>query len=167
MYRISKENADEIYRAMEQTKNDVKVYRRLQAVFLRFEGMKNSEIAKATNFYPDQIGKLIKKYCQSGLSSLLVDGRKGGNNRNATAQEEKEFLKQFEDAAEGGQIITVEEIAFAYDKRFKKKHKSKSTVYYLLHKSGWRKVMPRSKHPNKASEEAIEASKKLTIGLTN
>lgn len=33
-------------------------------------------------------------------------------------------------------------------------------VYYMLKKRGWRKIMPRSQHPNKASEEAIEASKK-------
>ncbi len=55
-----------------------------------------------------------------------------------------------------------EEIAAAYDERFGKEHKSKSTVYYFLHKMGWRKVMPHSKHPDKASDEAIEALKKLT-----
>ena len=27
----------------------------------------------------------------------------------------------------------------------------------------WRSVMPRSKHPNKADEATVEASKKLTI----
>jgi transposase len=64
-------------------------------------------------------------------------------------------------------VITVSDIATAYDKEFGKEHKSKSTVYYLLHKFGWRKVMPRSKHPKKASEEVIEASKKLTIGFMN
>lgn len=31
----------------------------------------------------------------------------------------------------------------------------------MLERHGWRKVMPRSKHPQKASEEAIEASKKI------
>ena len=36
-----------------------------------------------------------------------------------------------------------------------------SQIYRVLHRHNWRKVMPRSKHPNKASEEVIEASKKL------
>jgi transposase len=70
-------------------------------------------------------------------------------------------MEQFRTAAEKGQIISVSEIAEAYDKRFGKSHASYSTVYYLLHKLGWLKIMPRSKLPNKASEEAIEASKKI------
>ena len=36
-------------------------------------------------------------------------------------------------------------------------------IYMLLERHGWRKIMPRSKHPQKASDEAIEASKKLTL----
>ncbi|MCI8758540.1 MAG: winged helix-turn-helix domain-containing protein [Oscillospiraceae bacterium] len=36
-------------------------------------------------------------------------------------------------------------------------------IYCVLHRHGWRKVMPRSKHPKKASEDEIAASKKLTL----
>ena len=36
-----------------------------------------------------------------------------------------------------------------------------SQIYRVLHRNNWRKVMPRSKHPKKAGDEAIEASKKL------
>ena len=39
----------------------------------------------------------------------------------------------------------------------------KGQIYKVLNRHGWRKVLPRSKHPNKASDEAIEASKKLTV----
>ena len=34
-------------------------------------------------------------------------------------------------------------------------------IYYVLRRHGWRKIMPRSRHPKKASEEVIETSKKL------
>ena len=37
-----------------------------------------------------------------------------------------------------------------------------SQIYYVLHRHKWRKVMPRSRHPKKASEEVIATSKKLT-----
>jgi len=40
---------------------------------------------------------------------------------------------------------------------------SNSQIYYVLSRHGWRKVMPHSKHPNKASDGAIKASKKLTL----
>ena len=64
---------------------------------------------------------------------------------------------------EQGQMITVAEIAKAYDEQFGMKHATPSTVYYLLHKHGWRKLLPRSRHPKRASEEVVEASKKLTL----
>lgn len=38
-----------------------------------------------------------------------------------------------------------------------------SQIYRVLERHGWRKVMPRSKHPKSASEEVIETSKKLTM----
>ena len=161
MYEISKETAQEIREMMKREK-DVKAYRRLEAVALRGEGKSNGEIAELTGFHPDWVGKLVKEYIQFGATYLIEDDRKGGNNRNASHEEEEKFLEQFKKAAQNGQIITVADIATAYDKEFGKEHKSKSTVYYLLHKFEWRKVMPRPEHPNKASDEVIEASKKLT-----
>jgi len=161
-YEITKEQTKELREEMKRTKSSYS-YRRLEAVALRGEGKSNAEISKLTGYHYDVIGRLVKEYVKTGLEAYKTDKRKGGNNRNATEIEEKEFLKQFEETAEKGQIITVEEIALAYDKRFGKEHKSKSTVYYLLKKSEWRKVMPRSRHSKKASDEAIEASKKLTL----
>jgi len=160
-YRISKDQSQELRELMKKEKS-VKSYRRLEAVALRGEGKTSGEISELTGFHPDVVGRLSKEYLEHGVEYLIEDDRKGGNRRNASEEEEKEFLSQFEEAAQNGQIVTVEEIASAYDERFGKEHKSKSTVYYLLHKAGWRKVMPRSKHPNKASDEEIESSKKLT-----
>ncbi len=136
----------------------------MEAVALRGEGKKNDEIGGITGFHPDMVGRFAKEYLEGGIAGLLFDGRKGGNHRNASDSEEEEFIAEFEEAAQKGEVISVDEIAAVYDKRFGKEHKSKSTVYYLLHKLGFRKVMPRSKHPNSATEEAIEASKKLTRG---
>jgi transposase len=82
-------------------------------------------------------------------------------------EKSEEFLKQFKEKAEKGQIITIEEIAVAFNEKTGKQRKSLSTIYYFLHSHGWRKIMPRSKHPKKASDEAIEASKKLTVESMN
>ena len=76
-----------------------------------------------------------------------------------TPEEEKEFLEPFMQQALAGGILEVSEIIKEYSNKLEKKV-SKSTVYDLLHRNGWRKVMPRSKHPNKASDEAIKAYKK-------
>lgn len=165
-YCISKEDVAILRQAMKEVKT-VLQYRKLQALVLRGEGKTNKEISALTGFHSDVVSRYAKKYLECGLEALLSDGRKGGNHRNASDSEEREFIAQFEEAARQGQIVTVEEISVAYDEHFGKKHKSKSTVYYFLHKIEWRKVMPRSTHPNKASDEAIKASKKLTLELKN
>jgi len=162
MYRISRTNAEEIRKRMKETKS-AGTYRRLQAVALRGEGYKNEEIAQATGYNSDWVGQLAKLYCTGGLDALTADGRKGGNNHNMTAEEENIFLAGFEEAAKNGSITTIAEIAAAYDKATGKEHESKSSVYYLLHKHGWRMVTPQTVHPGKASEAEMEASKKLTL----
>lgn len=79
-------------------------------------------------------------------------------------EEEEELLNQFkQEAAEGG-TIDVSAILAAYEEKLGRSfEKSHGRIYDVLKRHGWRKVMPRSQHPNKASEEEIEASKKLTF----
>ena len=63
--------------------------------------------------------------------------------------------------AEKGELVEVSEIAKAYQAAVDHLV-SNGQIYFVLHRHGWRKVMPRSKHPRKASDEEIAASKKLT-----
>ena len=56
-------------------------------------------------------------------------------------------------------MLTVSEIKSEYCKHVEHKV-ADSTIYRMLARHGWRKIMPRSKHPKKASDQAIEAYKK-------
>ena len=77
-----------------------------------------------------------------------------------SSEEEAAILAPFIERAERGEMVDIKEIAVAYQKAVP--HKVSDTqIYYVLHRHGWRKIMPRSRHPKKVSEEAIEASKKL------
>ena len=161
-YTLTAENIKEIREAMKDKKNS-KYYRRLEAVALRGEGRDNEEVGAITGYHPKWVSALVSIYCNEGIGGLLRDGRKGGNNRNMSKEEEEAFLNQFKEAAQNGQITTVADIAAAYDEQIEKQHESKSTIYGLLQRHGWRQVMPQTQHPGKASEEVIEASKKLTL----
>jgi len=161
-YTISAEDANEIRKAMKD-KNNSRFYAKLQSVALRGEGKDNDEIGSITGYHPSYVSHLVSVFCNQGLAALCKDGRKGGNNRKMNQEEADKFLETFDKQAQEGQVITVEEIAIAYDKITGKVRKSRSSVYYFLHKQNWRKVMPRGQHPKKASEAEIEASKKLTI----
>ena len=161
-YKITAENAKETREAMKD-KNNSRFYAKLQSVALRGEGKGNKEIGPITGYHPSYVSHLVSIYCKEGLAGLCKDERKGGNNRNMTYDEEKAFLQGFEEAAKNGELTTIAEIAAAYDEATCKQHASKSTVYYILHKHGWRIITPQTAHPGKASDEAIEASKKLTL----
>ena len=79
-----------------------------------------------------------------------------------SVEEEARILAPFLERAAKGELVEVREIAAVYQTAVNH-HVSNGQIYCVLHRHGWRKVMPRSKHPKKASDEAIEASKKLTM----
>jgi len=58
-------------------------------------------------------------------------------------------------------LITVNEIERAYVLAVGKEPGSNSHIYRVLKRHNFRKVMPRSKHPNKACDEVIHITKKL------
>jgi len=159
-YEITRENANEIRAAMEKEKN-VNLYRRMEAVALRGEGKSNDEAAEITKYHKKRVSQLVSLYANEGIAALAKEGRKGGNRRNITAVQEKEFLDKFRTEAKDGHIITPAEIKIAYDELVGKETKD-TFIYKILRRNNWRSVMPRGQHPQKASEEVIEASKKLT-----
>lgn len=165
-YKISESDTKRIRKKMKETK-DANAYRRLEVVALLGEGKAPLEVAEITNFHPKYVRTLGCKFNRNGLESFVDDGRKGGNNRSMSPEGASEFLKQFEEKAKSGQVITVEEISMEFNKQTGKERESLSTIYYFLHSHGWRMVMPRSKHPKKASNEVIEASKKLKLESEN
>ncbi len=90
---------------------------------------------------------------QKGITSILEDRRtENRNHRKLTREEEQELLKPFMERAKQGQMLVVEEIGLAYEEKTGEKS-AYATIYYILHRNGWRKIMPRSKHPKKASVE--------------
>ena len=75
-------------------------------------------------------------------------------------EEEDALLKPFQEKAEKGQIIEISEIKARYEQAVGHSIGG-SQIYYVLKRHGWRKVMPQSRHPKKASDEVIETSIKL------
>jgi len=160
-YHINEEQIAELEKARQNNK-DKKVDKRLKAILLHAEGNKRTEIAEKTEFTKTYISKLVSKYCSKGLAAI-VESKYGGNHRNMSFSEEEEFLKPFLEAAEAGHFVEVSEIKRAYEEKLGRSFENHNgQIYYVLHRHGWRKVKPRSKHPNKASNEEIESSKKLT-----
>ena len=118
-------------KAAEKKTKDKRQSRQLKVLMLRYEGKSNPEISEKLDISTDRI-----------------------------YEEEEAILKRFSAAEEAGQIITVKEIKAAFDEKLGK-DTGRGYIYMLLARHGWRKIKPRPKHPKKASEEEIAASKKL------
>jgi transposase len=158
---ISAEQVAEIEAARKKNK-DKNVDRRLQALLLYAQGEKRDGIAHITGYSKNHICDIAVAYRDQGLPAL-VENHYPGNHRNMSREEEALFLKGYEDRAAAGEMVTVKEIKLDYAEKVGRETRSNGQIYALLERHDWRKKMPRSKHPNKASDEEIEASKKLTI----
>ena len=158
-YTFTEEEIAEIQEARRKNR-DKNVDRRLKALVLKAEGHTGQEIAEMTGYNSGYISKLAAKYRKGGIEAI-TGNHYGGNRRNMTYEEEAELLEQFIHAAEGGHITDVSAIKTAYDEKIG--HETgHGQIYYVLHRHGWSKKLPRSKHPKSATLEAIDASKKLT-----
>ena len=158
-YTITEEQRAEIEKARKENK-DKRIENRLKVLSLKADGATYKEIMFATGFCRSNVARVLKAYFEKGLTDI-VSNKYGGNHRNLSYEEESALLDSFAQKAERGQIIEVKEIKAAYEEKVGHTIGG-SQIYYVLARHGWRKIMPRSRHPKKANEEAIEASKKLT-----
>ena len=155
-YEISQSQLLEIEAARKKNRNK-NVERRLYVLVMSAEGKSLEEISEKTGYHISTASKLIARYMRDGISAIAENHYKG-NRRNMSFEEEAAILAPFIERAERGEMVDIKEIAAAYQKAVP--HKVSDTqIYYVLHRHGWRKIMPRSRHPKKASKEAIEASK--------
>ena len=164
MYRYTEEDKA-IIAAARKINKDKRAEKRLYALELRASGKSAAEAAEATGFHTAYISQLTRKYRTGGIEAISGN-HYGGNHRNMSAKEEAAMLKPFREEAEKGGIVEVSKIKASYEQAVGHTIGG-SQIYYVLHRNGWRKVMPRSKHPKKASEEVIETSKKLTLESQN
>ena len=160
MYRYTAEDKA-IISAARRANKDKRAEKRLHALELRASGKSAAEAAKTVGFHSAYISQLTAKYQKGGIEAI-AGNHYGGNRKNMTRQEESALLEPFRKKAERGQIVEVSEIKAVYEQAVGHTIGG-SQIYRVLHRNNWRKVMPRSKHPKKASDEAIEASKKLKL----
>ncbi len=158
MYRYTDEDRA-IIAAARKANKDKRAEKRLYALEMRASGKSAKEIAAEVGLKERYIPQLTAKYIAGGIEAISKN-HYGGNRRNISVEKEAELLEQFRVKAAEGQIIDIAEIKASYEEAVGHTIGS-GQIYRVLQRHNWRKVMPRSKHPKKASEEVIEASKKL------
>ena len=143
-----------------KTNKNKTVHKRLRVIELWQEGYTQEEIAKMTGYTSRQTVHIaIKRFKEQGLEEF-ARLKYGANRRNLTIERETEILETFRKKLKQGEFVTVKSIKLAFDNELGRD--TKNYVYKVLQRHNWRSVVPRPTHPNGASKEEIEASKKLT-----
>ena len=102
-----------------------------------------------------RLRKKFRECCAGQDSHRNWGGRRFGY---MSIEEERHFLSHFLDQASQGGVLIVSEIKRAYEAAVGRKV-AKTTIYRMLDRHDWRKIMPRPRHP-KSDTEAREGLKK-------
>jgi transposase len=118
---------------------------RIQMVLLRESGMTQPLIAAAMGVSLSTVNRAHMAYDHGGLEALKPRPSGGRKRENMTLEDEKALLARFAKAAGAGEMLNVHDLKAAYEKAIGHET-SKSTIYNLLARHGWRKLMPRPFH---------------------
>ena len=119
---------------------------RISMVLLRESGMTQPAIAGAMGVSLSTVNRAHMAYDQGGIKALRPKPCGGRKRENMTIAEEKALLARFAKAAGAGEMLNIHDLKLAYERAIGHKTSS-STVYDLLGRHGWRKLMPRPFHP--------------------
>ena len=136
---------------------------RIQMVLLRESGMTQPLIAAAMGVSLSTVNRAHMACDHGGLEALKPRPSGGRKRENMTLEDEKALLARFAKAAGAGEMLNVHDLKAAYEKAIGHET-SKSTIYNLLARLGWRKLMPRPFHPRR-DMAAQNAFKKMAFQM--
>lgn len=119
---------------------------------------KAEDIARHCGVSKATVHAVISSYNRLGVAAVETPGKGGRRSGYLSVEEEQEFLAPFFGRAEKGELATTAEIWGAFEARVGQQVDD-STVYRLLNRHGWRKLMPRPRHPQ-ADAQAQDQFKK-------
>ena len=103
---------------------------------------------------------LLSAYHHDGKEGVEAKGRGQRQKAYLSLEEEAEFLAPFKEKAISGHIATIHDIHTALEQQMGRKIHM-ATTYRLLHRQGWRKLVPRPSHV-KSDKTAQDAFKKTS-----
>ena len=134
-------------------------YQRIQCVLIRATlGSSAAQIAQLLGWSTATVHVIHSRWAKEGDAIFELRMRGGRRHQNLSAEQEAQVLAPFIERAEGGGMLKVAEIQRAYEQQVGKPV-APSTIYRLLDRHGWRKLVPRPRHP-KADVAAQAAFKK-------
>ncbi|MEH2107414.1 helix-turn-helix domain-containing protein [Nostoc sp.] len=120
-----------------------------------------AEIALHVGVSKGFVRKVIQQYNRQGETGLSTPGKGGRRNCYLSWEQEKKLIDSFKEKARRGQVTTAMQIKLAYERECGfTVHKT--TIYRLIERHQWRKIVPRPNHPKK-DLNAIDKFKKTSL----
>jgi transposase len=163
MKKLAKGQVRQLRRFMQRERHlDTRL--RMQMVVMREEGMTQPRIAELTGKSLSTVNRAHMAYDRGGRMALKGKPSGGRINEYMSVAEEKALLKRFAKAAGLGEMLNIHDLKAAYEKEIG--HSAcTATIYNLLHRHGWRKLMPRPHHPDRDEVAQIRFKKKIFVML--
>ena len=147
MIKCTKRQIGELKEALRQ-KIAAAHRQRIQMLLLRESGMTQPAIAAALGVSLSTVNRAHMAHDGGGLQGLKPKPIGGRQRENMTLAKEKALLARFAKAAGAGEMLNIHDLKAAYEQAIGHRT-SNSTVYNLLVRHGWRKLMPRPFHPQR------------------
>ena len=148
MVKCSKGEVRKLKKALHWKNVPEKQRQRIQMVLLREQGLAQPAIAAAMGVSLSTVNRAHMAYDQRGIKALTPKPCGGRQRENMAIAGEKKLLARFAKAAGAGELLNIHDLKLAYEQAIGHQT-SKSTVYELLGRHGWRKLMPRPFHPQR------------------
>lgn len=133
---------------------------RVRTIRLLALGWKAQDVAEAVGLSCSSVYRRKAEFLGEGESSLFTAGWGGRRHGVLTPDEEADFVAHFEQAARQGQMVTASAMLGELARRCGRPP-SAMTLYRILARHGWRKVVPRPRHPE-ADPDRQEAFKETS-----
>jgi len=104
------------------------------------------DIAECVGVSKSLVAKTIANYNKGGIQAIQVKRADGRYRSYLSIEEEERFLEPLYQKAKQGMCVTAEDVKKAYEKHIGRTV-HKTTIYRILRRRGWRKIVPRRKHP--------------------
>ena len=139
-------SVDEVREKMLSAK-DKSDFRHWQAIYLILSKEYTApQTADVVGVETHSIHQWIYYYNKFGPEALMSKPKGGRRTALMSLEEEKSFLNKVVEEAKQGDHITVKKIKMRVEELLGRKV-SKDFSYDLLHRHGWKKIVPRPKHP--------------------
>lgn len=122
-----------------------------------------AEIAKHVGVSRGFVRQVIQQYNREGEASVSTPGSGGRRNCYLSWSQEQQLIESFKAKARKGHIACATEIKLAYEQKIGHQV-HKTTIYRLLERHQWHKIVPRPSHPQE-DPQAQEEFKKTLLTL--